>query len=47
MASTITPVIQAEERAQIVAWLRSYTAMPTAAAMHMAANVIEAGEHLK
>ena len=34
------------ERLMIVAWLRSYTAMPTAAATHMAANVIETGEHL-
>ena len=46
MASTIIPVIQAEERARIVVWLRDN--MPSSMAdLNYEADAIEAGEHLK
>jgi hypothetical protein len=49
MASTIIPVIQAEERARIVAWLRANRPSDAGAAGFTAyvINAFEAGEHLK
>ena len=51
MASTIIPIIQAEERARIVAWLNDRKAVSAFYIDHteagLAADCIEAGDHLK
>ena len=46
MASTIIPIIQAEERARIVAWLQGETGCAWSRDVIEAANAIERGDHL-